>query len=255
MMSRMVPLVPCARTRAAKKIKDMPALVAHLLLILFAQTLLALPTNCENHLLLTIAEPIPMLEEFQGEARGKLLGKLTGSSSMTSGVIYLSEAKRAQFESLLEDGKLVNTKGEVLTIDGSADYILSPDGRLIVRPNNERYLPAPSRRHFHSSLSAGKPVQMAGEIRVKDGIILSINNSSGHYRPTAARFWAFLEGLRELGVDLSQTQTMGLTNSIDLSSISAADLRAEVQSSGTKFNFSLDYLEARRLGRISGSPY
>ncbi|PHH88182.1 hypothetical protein CDD83_7872 [Cordyceps sp. RAO-2017] len=55
----------------------------------------------------------------------------------------------------------------------------------------------------HSSFLQGSRISAAGLIKVKDGRLSSLSPLSGHYRPPASNFRAFVHGLRETGVDTS----------------------------------------------------
>lgn len=61
----------------------------------------------------------------------------------------------------------------------------------------------------HSSFLMGSPVRCAGEWVVKNGAIIMISPQSGHYRPPAPIFQAFLKMLESRGVPL-QRLTVGL---------------------------------------------
>jgi hypothetical protein len=49
--------------------------------------------------------------------------------------------------------------------------------------------------YHHSSLLAGQPVSMAGEMKVSGGKIVTMSNKSGHYSPTSQHFQHFLRTL------------------------------------------------------------
>lgn len=55
----------------------------------------------------------------------------------------------------------------------------------------------------HSSFLQGARISAAGLIRIKDGRLASLSPLSGHYRPPASNFRAFVRSLREEGVDTS----------------------------------------------------
>lgn len=59
-------------------------------------------------------------------------------------------------------------------------------------------------RFQHSSLLAGSLVTVAGVLKVKDGIIVSIYPWSGHYRSSSEHFEEFIRRLQERGLDTSQ---------------------------------------------------
>lgn len=54
---------------------------------------------------------------------------------------------------------------------------------------------------IHPSFLNGEPVAGAGMIRVEDGILKCITNSSGHYKPEAKFLWQVAARFRELGID------------------------------------------------------
>ncbi|SPO21886.1 uncharacterized protein UTRI_01876_B [Ustilago trichophora] len=59
-------------------------------------------------------------------------------------------------------------------------------------------------RFQHSSLLAGSLVTVAGVLKVKDGVIVSIYPWSGHYRSSSQHFEEFIRRLQQRGLDTSQ---------------------------------------------------
>lgn len=55
----------------------------------------------------------------------------------------------------------------------------------------------------HSSFLQGSRISAAGLIKIKNGKLTSLSPLSGHYRPPASNFRAFIRSLREGGVDVS----------------------------------------------------
>lgn len=55
----------------------------------------------------------------------------------------------------------------------------------------------------HSSFLRGARISAAGLIKIKNGQIRSLSPLSGHYRPPAANFRAFVHALKNNGVDMS----------------------------------------------------
>jgi hypothetical protein len=55
----------------------------------------------------------------------------------------------------------------------------------------------------HSSFLQGSRISAAGLIKIKNGRISSLSPLSGHYRPPASNFSAFIRSLKEGGVDMS----------------------------------------------------
>jgi RHS repeat-associated protein len=61
-------------------------------------------------------------------------------------------------------------------ISGRFNYVVLSDRKLVVG----------SRRYGHIDLANGQPVRAAGEVHIVNGNIRTINNASGHYRPSGA---------------------------------------------------------------------
>ena len=57
----------------------------------------------------------------------------------------------------------------------------------------------------HSSFLHGSRISSAGLIKIRDGSIKLLQPRSGHYRPPASNFLAFIHALRAKGVDMSAT--------------------------------------------------
>ena len=57
----------------------------------------------------------------------------------------------------------------------------------------------------HSSFLHGSRISSAGLIKIRDGKIKLLQPRSGHYRPPASNFFAFIHALRAKGVDMSAT--------------------------------------------------
>ena len=57
----------------------------------------------------------------------------------------------------------------------------------------------------HSSFLHGSRISSAGLIKIRDGKIKLLQPRSGHYRPPASNFLAFIHALRARGVDMSAT--------------------------------------------------
>lgn len=56
----------------------------------------------------------------------------------------------------------------------------------------------------HSSFLQGARISAAGLIRIRDGRLTSLSPLSGHYRPPASNFRAFVRSLRAAGVDMGR---------------------------------------------------
>jgi hypothetical protein len=116
-------------------------------------------------------------------------------------VHYLSESERQEARIYTQDGKLVDSSG--VALDGDYIFVVDQQGRLIASPPHEGVI-------HHSSLGAGKPVLVAGTIKVVDGQIKQLSNQSGHYRPSTESFEHFVVSLEHEGVLLDRANTQAL---------------------------------------------
>lgn len=84
--------------------------------------------------------------------------------------------------------KLLSTgeRGFIFVIDALGRFVVSSD--------------IPDKIH-HSSLAGGAMVQAAGRVYVREGILLAINNHSGHYKPSRQHLELALRELERMGAD------------------------------------------------------
>lgn len=80
--------------------------------------------------------------------------------------------------------------------DGTWIFVADTSFRLYVGIKN-------SGAFQHSSFLQGSRISAAGLIKIKDGRISSLSPLSGHYRPPASNFHAFVKAMKEGGVDMS----------------------------------------------------
>lgn len=164
------------------------------------------PRELPNRL---IVRDLPM--EFQGEDRGEALKQV----KVDRAVKYFNDIERAALEVVVDrenggrlyfssdpDRKPLNLRGDGTTVP---IFVVDADGRMFVHS-----APKSGEIH-HSSLSAGRPVALAGQLLVKDGLIVHIDNFSGHYQPTTDQLDRTRGYLRQmLGADLSQAPRVGV---------------------------------------------
>lgn len=148
----------------------------------------------------------PLQPQYVGEQYGK--SPAFGPAEVT----YLSETERQMLRVEIRDGKLYDASGQPVDTasgfsahsgDGNAIFVMGPDGHLYVSNHHE------VERFHHSSVLAGEPVAGAGEIVVEDGVIVSINRGSGHYRPNELHMDQVLEELDSAGIDVAGIETGG----------------------------------------------
>jgi hypothetical protein len=156
----------------------------------------------------------PLQDEYQGEIGVQELEGIFASPHIVANTKYLTELGRKHFQVGFEDGKLTMdqhpfdtkdmkshwgqqelTEAEQQNLNGIAMYVMDPEGNFYASPQI-------GSRFHHSSFLAGGPVAGAGEITVKDGKLLRISNSSGHYLPDVLNMIQVLQELNARGVDL-----------------------------------------------------
>ena len=108
---------------------------------------------------------------------------------------YLSDSERESQELVARHGGVFYKKsGQPNPDDDFVNYVYSADRKLYV--------------HFalgHSEISGGTPVLSAGNLNIKGGLITSINNSSGHYKPTNENFTAAMRDMFSRNLIASST--------------------------------------------------
>ena len=125
-------------------------------------------------------------------------------------VVYLSDEALAEHRLAIDRGVIRDARGERFdTADasthwsgkGRAIFVMDADGRLYA-----------SKRHivgqFHqSSLGQGRPVAGAGELEVRDGLLIALTDHSSHYCPPRRYTEQVLRELGERGVDVDRVAT------------------------------------------------
>ncbi len=110
--------------------------------------------------------------------------------------IKLYDASGKPFET---KGAVVEQGGQRFTVD-RAIFVMDAKGRLFA---SKRQVVG---KFHHSSLAGGHPVAAAGEIVVHDGVVVSVNNVSGHYQPEATYLRQLALELRTQGIDLRKVE-------------------------------------------------
>lgn len=158
---------------------------------------------------------IPMRENFKYELQ-------PGRSH----VFYLkSDKSRARYEWVLQQGLLFKADGQRLvplntavakkdrffdeTLDTPlVEFVLSPNKQLfgMTRDEHTRVFEETNLSIHHSTFMGGGDVKFAGNMIVKEGRIVFLDNRSGHYWPRPSDFANFLKWITSEGVDLSRTE-------------------------------------------------
>lgn len=89
---------------------------------------------------------------------------------------------------------------------GFAAFTLDINGELSVFPHVNHDATGIA----HSSLTGGKPVFCAGEIKIDDGKLQALTTYSGHYRPTLYNMYKLLSYFENRGVDVTHVKLYSL---------------------------------------------
>jgi hypothetical protein len=138
----------------------------------------------------------------------------SGSRSCSSGASPSNESElEAAVAAKYANPDLDNAKGVKKIRHVSAATIFNKLLRKSVRKNTWIFVADTSFRLYvgikasgafqHSSFLQGSRISAAGLIKVKNGRLSSLSPLSGHYRPPASNFRAFVHSLEDEGVDMS----------------------------------------------------
>lgn len=153
-------------------------------------------------------DPTPAFQPVSGNET-RLLGDSSSGESSDSEVSE-SELEAAQAAKYATD--FDNAKGVKKVTHMSASTIFNKLLRKSVRKNTWIFVADTSFRLYvgiknsgafqHSSFLQGSRISAAGLIKIKNGRLTSLSPLSGHYRPPASNFRAFVKSLKEEGVDM-----------------------------------------------------
>lgn len=139
-------------------------------------------------------------------------------------VRYFTEEEQRSLLVPIRDGVLVDpSSGLPKSTEHLQMFVALPNGTLVTTPRlHNTFL-------HHSSLNAGGPVSMAGWMKISQGQIELITNTSGHYQPSLQAFHHYLRFLQAQGVDLSKT-TVGFQVAISSSKAETFFYELEAQT-------------------------
>lgn len=163
------------------------------------------------HGIVPIDDPTPAFKPTSGN-QTRLLGDTDTESSSSddeASEAELEAARAAKYASPSFD----DAKGVKKISHMSASTILNKLLRKSVRKNTWIFVADTSFRLYvgmkdsgafqHSSFLQGSRISAAGLVRVHNGRLTSLSPLSGHYRPPASNFRAFVRSLKEEGADMS----------------------------------------------------
>lgn len=112
-------------------------------------------------------------------------------------VIYLKKLDRLRDMVYVENQSLIGFDGTPFSTQGQAGWPYAIDEHGNLFSQDDRAAPG---QFNHSSFNAGKDVICAGFIRANVGVLQSISNNSGHYKPTQQNLWNAVQMLtQEIG--------------------------------------------------------
>lgn len=107
-------------------------------------------------------------------------------------VYYLPNSKKAEYEVIVQDGKLHDKTSELLNCcQDDKEYL------FLIDLDEKMYIFQGSKEIRHTTLSWGKPVLAAGNIIVSQGVIRNLGLESGHYQPNISNGKQLIEILLE----------------------------------------------------------
>jgi hypothetical protein len=123
-------------------------------------------------------------------------------ASPTERKMFLFEVKKGK---LLQAGRPMDSTPKKMTDSPFYIFVEAPDGTFYASPVDK------VGTIHHSTFLAGGPVKTAGEMKIVAGVLKSINNASGHYKPSAASTNQALLDLKALGVPTKGVTTADIT--------------------------------------------
>lgn len=123
------------------------------------------------------------------------------------GMRYLTLEQREAIEVTINDDGWVVFKKSGLKLDTGivySEYVLSLDNKLYV-----------NKGRFHSEIMSGGAVRCAGCVSARNGVITSIDNASGHYRPSSERYYSAMHSLLEQGFINDHTRLGAVNGAVE----------------------------------------
>jgi hypothetical protein len=152
---------------------------------------------------------LPLKDDYAGEDKGQ--SRVFGATVV---VYHFDTESRQKNRVHLADGLFVSPDGQLINTDHISVHTeprLNDKALAVIDNNGILYISEKfklDRMNYifrHSSLVAGEDVYWAGLISIREGRLIFVDRSSGHYRPKIEHLLFFLETLQSSGVDLTDT--------------------------------------------------
>lgn len=140
----------------------------------------------------------PMLAAYVGE-------EIDPNSIWPTAVKYLSATERADCALDFDNGLIKDAQGNAFDTRDAATLHSNVPRAIFVMDENGNFYASKYQavgEFHHSSLVAGGEVAAAGELEVEDGVLKTISDKSGHYRPRLPFTDQAIDQLQQNGVDL-----------------------------------------------------
>ena len=149
--------------------------------------------------------------------RGELLDVIAEerNNDLMAQPTFLSSYEREKYNITIfnglfyKNGKIFDSSSSIAHNKvGYVAFTLNTNGEISVFNHLSGEVDRFGKKLVHSSMNGGAPVCVAGEMEIKKGQLISINNSSGHYLPSLYSITRFLEYLSDRDIDLSKTRVL-----------------------------------------------
>lgn len=140
----------------------------------------------------------PMLQHYAGE-------DVAPNAIWGTAVQYLSATQRATYALSFNGGLIHDANGNLFDTRNATSVHSSSPRAIFVMDLNGRFYASNDQKvgeFHHSSFLAGDAVAAAGELEVENGVLKTISDKSGHYRPRRPFGDQAIDQLRQIGVSL-----------------------------------------------------
>ena len=151
---------------------------------------------------------LQMQSQYIGEDQGLYFDKITRKHWK---VKYFSPAEKRKYQLIINNKRLTDLNKNKYSSEFDFKTGLFTDGLVILDLEQNIYLLPFEERglYHHSSLSNGQNVFFAGTMTVSDGLVISISDLSGHYKPNISALQQFIHYLESSGLDLRYANISG----------------------------------------------
>lgn len=124
-------------------------------------------------------------------------------------VTYYNSTQTATLKLTVRNNLLYNSQGNLFDTSGADPSHVGPAAIFVMDQNSGIYASNQNKVYMfhHSTILAGTSVASAGELIAKQGVLQTMTNCSGHYRPPNAAYNQLLEALHRQGYTRTFTFT------------------------------------------------